>query len=153
MQSIPPPPFQPLLSYKGIEIVLSCLVSLECTLGGLFLAHAAAGLHCTVQSITPPWVCETIPTASCLQPTATLIRYPGTQKSKLKHKEKTERTRAAARKLIMPIKAENHVQFIPATQHIYCLVYSHWLLTAPHTSPNPQTGAVLDLGPVASFVL
>jgi len=36
-------------------LVLSCLVSLECTLGGLFLAHAAAGLHCTVQSITPPW--------------------------------------------------------------------------------------------------
>ena len=33
----------------------SCLVSLECTLGGLFLAHAAAGLHCTVRSITPPW--------------------------------------------------------------------------------------------------
>ena len=24
-------------------------------LGGLFLAHAEAGLHCTVQSITPPW--------------------------------------------------------------------------------------------------
>jgi hypothetical protein len=37
------------------DLVLSCLVSLECTLGGLFLAHAAAGLHCTVQSITPPW--------------------------------------------------------------------------------------------------
>jgi len=37
------------------QFFLSCLVSLECTLGGLFLAHAAAGLHCTVQSITPPW--------------------------------------------------------------------------------------------------
>jgi len=24
-------------------------------LGGHFLAHAEAGLHCTVQSITPPW--------------------------------------------------------------------------------------------------
>ena len=39
--------------------VLSCLV-LSCffrvhPLGGLFLAHAEAGLHCTVQSITPPW--------------------------------------------------------------------------------------------------
>jgi len=34
--------------------VLSCLVSLECTLGGFFLAHAEAGLHCTVRSITPP---------------------------------------------------------------------------------------------------
>ena len=37
------------------SLVLSCLVSLECTLGGLFLAHAAAGLHCTVQSITSSW--------------------------------------------------------------------------------------------------
>jgi len=34
----------------ALELVLSCLVSLECTLGGLFLAHAAAGLHYTVQS-------------------------------------------------------------------------------------------------------
>jgi hypothetical protein len=32
-------------------LVLSCLVSLECTLRGLFLAHAAAGLHCTVPSV------------------------------------------------------------------------------------------------------
>ena len=43
-----------------VFLVLSCLVSLECILwegplGGLFLAHAEAGLHCTVQSITPPW--------------------------------------------------------------------------------------------------
>jgi hypothetical protein len=37
------------------SLVLSCLVSLQCTLRGLFLAHAAAGLHCTVRSITPPW--------------------------------------------------------------------------------------------------
>jgi len=39
--------------------MLSCLV-LSCFLrvhppGGLFLAHAEAGLHCTVQSIRPPW--------------------------------------------------------------------------------------------------
>jgi hypothetical protein len=36
------------------SLVLSCLVSLECTFGGLFMAHALAGLHCTVLSITPP---------------------------------------------------------------------------------------------------
>jgi hypothetical protein len=45
----------PDLCSLGSCLVLSCLVSLECTLRGLFLAHAAAGLHCTVRSITPPW--------------------------------------------------------------------------------------------------
>jgi len=44
---------------KKLRPFLSCLV-LSCffrvhPLGGLFLAHAEAGLHCTVQSITPPW--------------------------------------------------------------------------------------------------
>jgi len=38
---------------------LSCLVLFLYfnvhPLGGLFLAHAEAGLHCTMQSITPPW--------------------------------------------------------------------------------------------------
>ena len=44
-------------AYALFALVLSCLVSLECTvpLRGLFLAHAEAGLYCTVQSITPPW--------------------------------------------------------------------------------------------------
>jgi len=42
-------------SSSRMSLVLSCLVSLECTLGGLILAHAAAGLHCTVQSITSSW--------------------------------------------------------------------------------------------------
>jgi len=35
-------------------LVLSCFFKVH-PLGGLFLAHAEAGLHCTVQSITPPW--------------------------------------------------------------------------------------------------
>jgi len=35
-------------------LVLSCFFRVH-PLGGLFLAHAEAGLHCTVQSITPPW--------------------------------------------------------------------------------------------------
>jgi len=34
-------------------LVLSCFFRVH-PLGGLFLAHAEAGLHCTVQSITPP---------------------------------------------------------------------------------------------------
>ena len=44
-------------AYALFALVLSSLVSLECTvpLRGLFLAHAEAGLYCTVQSITPPW--------------------------------------------------------------------------------------------------
>jgi len=47
------------LADKALLCRLSCLVS-SCffrvhPLGGLFLAHAEAGLHCTVQSITPPW--------------------------------------------------------------------------------------------------
>ena len=35
-------------------LVLSCFFRVH-PLGGLFLAHAEAGLHCTVLSITPPW--------------------------------------------------------------------------------------------------
>ena len=35
-------------------VVLSCFFRVH-TLGGVFLAHAEAGLHCTVQSITSPW--------------------------------------------------------------------------------------------------
>ena len=35
-------------------LVLSCFFRVH-PLGGLFLAHAEAGLHCTVQSITSPW--------------------------------------------------------------------------------------------------
>jgi len=35
-------------------LVLSCFFRVH-PLGGLFLAHAEAGLHCTVQSITTPW--------------------------------------------------------------------------------------------------
>ena len=35
-------------------LVFSCFFRVH-PLGGLFLAHAEAGLHCTVQSITPPW--------------------------------------------------------------------------------------------------
>jgi len=36
------------------SLVLSCFFRVH-PLGGLFLAHAEAGLHCTMQSITPPW--------------------------------------------------------------------------------------------------
>jgi len=35
-------------------LVLSCFFRVH-PLGGLFLAHAEAGLHCTVQNITPSW--------------------------------------------------------------------------------------------------
>jgi len=38
----------PACSPSGQHLSFSCLVSLECTLGGLFLAHAAAGLPYTV---------------------------------------------------------------------------------------------------------
>jgi len=44
-----------LFSYCGGPcLVLSCFFRVH-PLGGLFLAHAEAGLHCTMQSITPPW--------------------------------------------------------------------------------------------------
>jgi hypothetical protein len=36
-------------------LVLSCLVSLECTLGRAFSGACHSSLHCTVRSITPPW--------------------------------------------------------------------------------------------------
>ena len=49
--------FAGVIGICGCYRVCACLVLflLECTLRGLFLAHAAAGLHCTVRSVTPPW--------------------------------------------------------------------------------------------------
>ena len=42
------------MQFQKILLVLSCFFRVH-PLGGLFLAHAEAGLHCTVQSITHPW--------------------------------------------------------------------------------------------------